>query len=61
MDTTLGVALLSLLELNKSVDDYNGYQNWISAKIAVALFNLPQGYADPLPARSQLKSTSLDQ
>jgi hypothetical protein len=61
MDTTLGVALLALLETNKSIDEYNGYANWISAKIAIALFNLPQGYADPLPVRSQLKSTSLDQ
>ena len=60
MDTTLGVALLALLEMNTSIDAYNGYQNWISAKLAVALFNLPQGYADPLPVRTRLKSTSLD-
>jgi hypothetical protein len=61
MDTTLGVALLALLEMNKSIDDYNGYQDWISAKLAVALFSLPQGYADPLPIRTRLKSTSLEQ
>ena len=61
MDATLGVALLAVLEMNTAIDDYNGYSNWISAKIAVALFNLPQSYADPLPARSRLTSTSLDQ
>ena len=61
MDATLGVALLALLEMNTAIDDYNGYQSWISAKLAVALFNLPQGYADPLPVRTRLKGTSLDQ
>jgi hypothetical protein len=61
MDTTFGVALLALLEMNDAVDAYNGYQNWISAKLAVAISNLPQSYADPLPARTGLKGTSLDQ
>ena len=61
MDTTLSVALLAALEMNASIDAYNGYQNWISAKLAAALFNLPQGYADPLPVSTRLKSTSLDQ
>jgi hypothetical protein len=30
MDTTLSVALLALMELNETIDEYNGYRNWIS-------------------------------
>ena len=60
-DTTLGVALLALMELNDAIDEYNGYHNWISAGVAGALFGLPQGYTDPVPANSRLNPTSLDQ
>jgi hypothetical protein len=59
MDTTLSVALIALMELNDAVDEYNGYYNWISAKLAGALFSLPQGYADPVPANSRLSRESL--
>ncbi len=59
MDTTLGVNLLALMELNDTIDEYNGYQNWISAKIATAIFNLPPGYTDPVPTNSRLNRESL--
>ena len=61
MDTTMGVALLALMELNTAIDEYNGYYSWVSAKVAGGLFGLPQGYTDPVPPRSRLTSTSLDQ
>jgi len=62
MDTTLSVAWLALLELNVAIDEYNGYHNWISASLAGAIFGLPQGYPDPIPANSRLnRSTSLSQ
>ena len=61
MDTTLSVAWLALMELNGAIDEYNGYHNWISATVAAALFGLPQGYPDPVPANSQLLRTSLSQ
>jgi hypothetical protein len=61
MDVTLSVDLLALIEMNVSIDEYNGYHSWISASLAGALFNLPQGYDDPIPSRSRLSSTSLDQ
>ena len=61
MDTTLSVAYLALWEMNVAIDEYNGYYNWISAKAAGGLFGLPQGYADPIPPRNRLTSTSLDQ
>ena len=61
MDTTLSVAFLASMEMNTAIDEYNGYYNWISAKVAGALFGLPQGYADPIPPRSRLTSTSLEQ
>ena len=54
MDTPLGVARLALIELNAAIDEYNGYQSWISAKVAGILTGLPQGYPDPVPANSQL-------
>jgi hypothetical protein len=60
MDTTLSVAFLALMEMNDSIDAYNGYYSWISAKLAGGLFGLPQGYADPVPARSRLNSTSFE-
>jgi hypothetical protein len=59
MDTTLSVALIALIELNESIDEYNGYYNWISAKLAAALYGLPQSYADPLPANTRLSRESL--
>jgi hypothetical protein len=61
MDTTLSVAYLALMEMNTAIDEYNGYYNWISAKVAGALFGLPQGYDDPIPPGSRLISTSLEQ
>jgi len=61
MDTTLGVALLALMELNDATDEYNGYQSWISAKIAGAISGLPQGYTDPVPSNSRLNRESLTQ
>ncbi|MBZ0301603.1 MAG: hypothetical protein K8J31_17790, partial [Anaerolineae bacterium] len=61
MDTTMGVALLALMELNVATDEYNGYYNWISAKVAGALFGRPQGYADPVPTNSRLNPESLTQ
>ena len=61
MDTTLSVAFIALMELNDSIDGYNGYHKWISAKVAGILFDLPEGYDDPVPARSRLDSESLDQ
>jgi hypothetical protein len=61
MDTTMGVGLLALMELNDTIDEYNGYQNWISAKIASAIFSLPQGYTDPVPSNSRLNRESLTQ
>lgn len=61
MDTTLGVAWIALMELNDSIDGYNSYHRWISATIASALFNLPGGYTDPLPATSRLTRESLAQ
>jgi hypothetical protein len=61
MDTKLGVGLLALMELNDAIDEYNGYQNWISAKTAGAIFGLPQGYTDPVPANSRLNRESLTQ
>ncbi|MBN1920967.1 MAG: hypothetical protein JW892_06965 [Anaerolineae bacterium] len=54
MDTTLSVAFVALLELNTSIDEYNGYHSWISAQVAGALFGLPQNYTDPVPARNRL-------
>jgi hypothetical protein len=61
MDTTLGVAWLALMEMNTAIDEYNGYHSWISASVAGALFDLPQGYDDPIPSRSNLnRSTSLE-
>jgi hypothetical protein len=61
MDTTLSVALLALMELNETIDEYNGYRNWISASLAGAIFGLPQGYPDPVPANSRLTAESLTQ
>lgn len=61
MDVTFSVDLLALIEMNVAIDEYNGYHSWISASLAGALFNLPQGYDDPLPSSSRLRSTSLDQ
>jgi hypothetical protein len=61
MDTTLSVAFLALMEMNDAIDEYNGYYNWISAKVAGALFGLPQGYPDPVPANSRLNPESLAQ
>ncbi len=61
MDATLSVAWLALMEMNTAIDEYNGYHNWISAKLTSALFDLPQGYTDPVPPRSNLnRSTSLE-
>jgi hypothetical protein len=60
MDTTLGVAFLALMELNVSIDEYNGYHNWLSAQVAGVLFDLPQGYTDPVPARSRLDLTAFE-
>ncbi len=61
MDTALSVAWIALMELNDSIDGYNGYHGWISATVAGALFSLPQGYTDPLPATSRLTRESLAQ
>jgi hypothetical protein len=61
MDTTLSVAWLALMELNDSVDEYNGYHNWISATVAGALSGLPTGYPDPVPSNSRLSRESLAQ
>lgn len=61
MDTTLSVALLTLMELNDSVDAYNGYHGWISARLAGAIYSLPDGYADPVPSSSRLNPGSLSQ
>ncbi len=60
MDTTLSVAFLALMELNVSIDEYNAYHNWISASLAGVLFGLPEGYADPVPARSRLDLTAFE-
>lgn len=60
MDTTLSVAFLALMELNVSIDEYNSYHNWISARVTAALFDLPQGYTDPVPARSRLDLTAFE-
>lgn len=59
MDATMGVALLALMEVNRATDEYNGYYSWISAKVTGALFGLPQGYPDPVPANSRLNDESL--
>jgi hypothetical protein len=59
MDATMGVALLALMEVNGAIDEYNGYYSWISAKVTGALFGLPQGYPDPVPANSRLSGESL--
>lgn len=61
MDTALSVAWIALMELNDSIDGYNGYHGWISATVAGALSGLPQGYTDPLPATSRLTRESLTQ
>jgi len=61
MDTTLSVAFIALMELNDSIDAYNSYHGWISAKVTSRLFDLPGGYDDPLSPRSRLDSESLDQ
>ncbi|MBI5671012.1 MAG: hypothetical protein HZC41_23710 [Chloroflexi bacterium] len=61
MDTALSVAWIALMELNDSIDSYNGYHGWISATVAGALFSLPQGYVDPLPANTRLTRESLTQ
>lgn len=61
MDTTLSVAFLALMEMNDAIDEYNGYHNWISASLAGAIFGLPQGYTDPVPANSRLNPESLTQ
>lgn len=61
MDTTLSVAWIALMELNVSIDEYNGYHNWISASLAGGMFGLPQGYTDPVPANSRLNRESLTQ
>lgn len=61
MDTALSVAWIALMELNDSIDGYNGYHGWISATVAAALFSLPQGYSDPLPATTRLTRESLAQ
>jgi hypothetical protein len=61
MDTTLSVAWLALMELNVSVDEYNGYHNWISATVAGALSGLPNSYPDPVPSSSRLNGESLAQ
>lgn len=60
MDTTLSVAWLALMELNTSVDEYNGYQNWLSAKLTSALFGLPTSYPDPISSRDRLMRESLE-
>lgn len=54
MDTKFGVGLTSLNTLNSAIDEYNAYHTWISASIAGALYGLPGGYPDPLPADSPL-------
>lgn len=61
MDTTLSVAWSAMMDLNDAVDEYNGYQRWISASLATMLFGLPQGYDDPLPATTRLNRESLVQ
>jgi len=58
MDITLNNAWLALMELNTSIDEYNGYNNWVSAKITSMLFGLPQNYADPIPANSSLNNNT---
>ena len=60
MDTTLSVAFLALMEMNVAIDEYNGYHSWISASLAGALFGLPQGYTDPVLARSRLDLTAFE-
>jgi len=59
MDTTLAVVWSAMFGLNVAIDEYNGYHNWLSASAAGALFGLPQGYADPVPANSRLNRESL--
>ncbi len=61
MDTTLSVAWSAMMDMNVAIDEYNGYHNWISASVAGALFGLPQGYPDPVPANSRLNRESLTQ
>lgn len=61
MDTTLSVAIIALIELNTATDEYNSYHNWISATVAGALFSLPQSYEDPIPTKSPLNRTLLQQ
>lgn len=61
MDTTLTVAWSAMMELNVSIDEYNGYNNWISAKVAGAISGLPPGYTDPVPANSRLNRATLTQ
>lgn len=61
MDTALAVAWSAMMDLNSAVDEYNGYHSWLSASIAGALFGLPQGYPDPIPANSRLNRESLTQ
>ncbi len=58
MDITLNNAWLAFMELNTSIDEYNGYNNWISAKITSMLFDLPQNYVDPIPANSSLNNNT---
>lgn len=58
MDITLNNAWLALMELNTSIDEYNGYNNWMSAKITSMLFGLPQNYPDPIPANSSLNNNT---
>lgn len=57
MDTTVAVAWLALWELNDAVDAYNGYQSWISAKVAGITSGLPGGYTDPIPSKTSLTRT----
>lgn len=59
MDTKLGLALIALMNLNTAIDDYNGYNNWISAKLAGVLGALPRSFTDPVPANSRLTLDSL--
>lgn len=61
MDTTVSVAFLALMELNDAVDAYNGYHGWISARLAGAIYGLPDGYTDPVPSSSRLNPNSLAQ
>jgi len=61
MDTTMSVSWLALMELNTSVDEYNGYRQWLSAKLTGAILGLPPSYTDPVPYNSRLvRNTSLE-